>query len=152
MTVPQHWAVAHELAHQWWYGLVGDDQWHAPWLDESFATFAERRLDGDFGDCRPSAPFAGAGSPLPLTASMASFEQNAPAYEAVVYRGGSCALQALRLAFGDTRFDALLRGLVAGHRDGILTTAVVVAAVRAAAPPGFDLAAWLRHARLPAPR
>lgn len=152
MTVPQHWAVAHELAHQWWYGLVGDDQWHAPWLDESFATFAERRLDDDLSGCQPSAPFAGAGSALPLTASMASFERDAPAYEAVVYQGGSCVLQSLRLAFGDVRFDAVVRALVASHRDGILTTDDVIAAIRTAAPPGFDLAAWLSHARLPAPR
>jgi hypothetical protein len=33
--------VAHELAHQWWYGLVGDDQWTSPWLDEGFAEFAQ---------------------------------------------------------------------------------------------------------------
>jgi hypothetical protein len=152
MTVPQHWAVAHELAHQWWYGLVGDDQWHAPWLDESFATFAERRLDNDFGTCRPSAPFADTASSVPLTATMASFERDAPAYEGVVYEGGSCALEALRLGLGDARLDDLLRGLVAHQRDGIVTTDGVIAAIRAAAPPGFDVAAWLSHARLPAPR
>ena len=30
-------AVAHEIAHQWWYSIVGNDQWTEPWLDESFA-------------------------------------------------------------------------------------------------------------------
>jgi aminopeptidase N len=32
--------VAHEVAHQWWYGLVGNDQVSAPWLDESLANFS----------------------------------------------------------------------------------------------------------------
>ena len=37
-------SVAHEVAHQWFYGLVGSDEWREPWLDESLATFAQRRL------------------------------------------------------------------------------------------------------------
>ncbi len=33
--------TAHEIAHQWWYGAVGNDQVHEPWLDESFAKYSE---------------------------------------------------------------------------------------------------------------
>jgi hypothetical protein len=33
--------AAHEVAHQWWYGLVGNDQALEPWLDEAFSTFSE---------------------------------------------------------------------------------------------------------------
>jgi Peptidase family M1 domain len=33
--------AAHEVAHQWWYGYVGNDQALEPWLDESLATFSE---------------------------------------------------------------------------------------------------------------
>ena len=33
--------AAHEVAHQWWYGLVGNDQALEPWLDEALATFSE---------------------------------------------------------------------------------------------------------------
>ncbi len=32
--------VAHEVAHQWWYGLVGSDQVGEPWVDEGLANFA----------------------------------------------------------------------------------------------------------------
>lgn len=32
--------TAHEVAHQWWYSLVGDDQVNTPWLDESLANFS----------------------------------------------------------------------------------------------------------------
>jgi hypothetical protein len=31
----------HEMAHQWWFGLVGDDQALEPWLDEALATYSE---------------------------------------------------------------------------------------------------------------
>ncbi len=34
--------AAHETAHQWWFGLVGNDQFMEPWLDESLATYSER--------------------------------------------------------------------------------------------------------------
>lgn len=33
--------VAHELAHQWWYGVVGSNQAKEPWLDEGITTFSE---------------------------------------------------------------------------------------------------------------
>lgn len=29
--------VAHEVSHQWWYGLVGSDPYRYPWLDEGLA-------------------------------------------------------------------------------------------------------------------
>ncbi len=34
--------AAHETAHQWWYGLVGNDQAIEPWLDEALCTYSER--------------------------------------------------------------------------------------------------------------
>lgn len=33
--------IAHETAHQWWYGVVGNDQIDQAWLDESFASYSE---------------------------------------------------------------------------------------------------------------
>ena len=31
----------HEMAHQWWFGLVGNDQAIEPWLDEAMAVYSE---------------------------------------------------------------------------------------------------------------
>jgi aminopeptidase N len=33
--------TAHEIAHQWWYSLVGTDQVEEPWLDEGLAMYSE---------------------------------------------------------------------------------------------------------------
>jgi hypothetical protein len=32
----------HEIAHQWWFGLVGSDQASEPWLDEALSVYSER--------------------------------------------------------------------------------------------------------------
>ncbi len=39
--VPAVNVVVHELAHQWWYGVVGNNQVKEPWLDEGLTTFSE---------------------------------------------------------------------------------------------------------------
>jgi hypothetical protein len=36
----------HEVAHQWFYGLVENDQGRDPWLDEGLASWAEARHEG----------------------------------------------------------------------------------------------------------
>ena len=33
--------IPHELSHQWFYSLVGNDQAFEPWLDEAIATYSE---------------------------------------------------------------------------------------------------------------
>ncbi|QIB27913.1 M1 family metallopeptidase [Caloranaerobacter azorensis] len=32
--------IVHETAHQWWYGVVGNDQIDEPWLDESLTEYS----------------------------------------------------------------------------------------------------------------
>ena len=34
--------AVHEIAHQWWFGAVGNDNALEPWLDESLALYSER--------------------------------------------------------------------------------------------------------------
>ena len=33
-------STAHEVAHQWWYNLVGNDQINEPWIDEGITEFS----------------------------------------------------------------------------------------------------------------
>ena len=44
-------AVVHEIAHQWWYCLVGNDQIRNAWMDEGLAEYSTHLFfeDNDFG-------------------------------------------------------------------------------------------------------
>lgn len=34
------YVIVHEIAHQWWYGVVGNDEFNEPWLDESLTEYS----------------------------------------------------------------------------------------------------------------
>jgi len=34
------YVIVHEIAHQWWYGVVGNDQYNHAWLDEGLAEYS----------------------------------------------------------------------------------------------------------------
>lgn len=37
---PLEYVVAHEIAHQWWYGIVGNNEVREPWLDEALTEYS----------------------------------------------------------------------------------------------------------------
>ncbi|SDN43203.1 Peptidase family M1 [Geodermatophilus siccatus] len=113
--------VTHELAHMWFYGLVGNDQGEHPWLDESFATFAQTVADGDE---QPFAHLAAEDSP-PVGGSMAywaaEFRRPNSAYYDTVYTLGGAALVEARQQVGEEAFDAALADYVAVNAHSIAT-------------------------------
>ena len=154
-TLPFGNVIAHEIAHQWWYGLVGDDQFHEPWLDESFATYSEERLYPLFDQCDPRRPY-GVVSPSHRGFAL-DFDYGGlgpladeTAYGEVVYLAGSCALQTLERDLGRSRMTAVLRLLQSRFRFGVMRKSDVLDAIHEVAP-GYDIAAWLRLAHLSSP-
>nr|WP_223242546.1 M1 family metallopeptidase [Streptomyces sp. CBMA123] len=138
-------AVIHELAHQWWYGIVGDDQYRAPWLDESFAEYAMDLALGDTGEnCAAATPWRSADEHL--TNPMSYWDTHPDRYEAVIYDHGSCALHELRRLIGAETMSALLHDYARAHWYGVSTTAEFKAAAQAATP--VDLAPFWREHRI----
>ncbi len=41
LMLPTDKSICHEIAHQWFYGIVGNDQIAEPWLDEGMCRFSE---------------------------------------------------------------------------------------------------------------
>lgn len=143
-------ALAHEIAHQWWFGIVGDDEFNEPWLDESMAEYATASLPQRIAGPDRLGLCASLPAKLPpLTSTMRRFDTASPRlYSRSIYVAGACALTRLEHGLGRTRMDRFLRGLVASHRYGVLTTAGFVRALRRAAPARFDVDRWLRRSRI----
>lgn len=117
--------VYHELAHQWFYGLVGNDQYTEPWLDEAFARFADRIASREL-DAPVAAP-APAGFRLPpglhISSSSREYAQIPTIYGPGVYTMGADALEALEREIGTLAFARLIREWVDRYRYQIATTA-----------------------------
>ncbi len=83
----------HEVAHMWFYGLVGNVQGRDPWLDEGLATWAEGRIEGTLADMAArDIPAEGAGrSAEPMT----YWETRSASYYRSVYVQPAAALHRL---------------------------------------------------------
>lgn len=124
--------LVHELAHQWWPGMVGSNELDEAWLDEGFATFATRAfLEQRYGRDVALFRWPGILKFLPTVgertyhrseyASAASrgFDsrvvQPAPAfadfmtYQTAVYSKASFVLEMLEYLLGPAQFTEVMR-------------------------------------------
>ncbi|WP_322487262.1 M1 family metallopeptidase [Chloroflexus sp.] len=114
--------IAHEISHQWWYGVVGNDAQGEAWLDEGLASYSQilyyemigvpeqanaeldafravyRRLRERGGDAPLATPPSGL---------------NDGRYVPVVYAKGALFFHALRQRIGEEAFNTFLQGYVA---------------------------------------
>jgi hypothetical protein len=116
-------AVAHEVAHQWWYNVVGNDVFAEPWLDEALTSYTSS-FYYEFGPGGQSAAHGlisywesryqkviQEGKDDAVNQSLAYFESlNDPAvYSYVVYSKGALFFEALRQEIGDQAYFNALR-------------------------------------------
>lgn len=119
------YVIVHELAHQWWYSLVGNNEYEEAWLDESLteystALFFERHDYGlNYDDI-----IAGADSTYKLfvdvysnvlgdvdesmNRNLGEFETE-PEYVNCVYTKGVLMYDSLRKTLGDSKFFKCLK-------------------------------------------
>lgn len=136
-------ALTHEIGHQWFYGIVGDDEYNSPWLDEAFTDYATDLALGSTGtNCWNSVSWASTAEKI--TNSMAYWDAHSSRYSTVVYGYGKCALHDLRRVLGDTVMAKLLKDYATSHWYGVSTTAEFKAAAHAATTT--DLTSfWTQH-------
>lgn len=144
------WVVVHEVGHQWWYAVVGNDQVDEPWLDEALVQYstllyyemlygsetAADILERDFERAHEMLEQTGADMPVGLP--VAAYEPRL--YGPVVYQKGPLYFQALRERVGDEAFFDILRTYYQRHRYGIATPSSFLTTVKiVTGDPHLDL-------------
>jgi hypothetical protein len=149
MEVPSDFVTIHELAHQWWFGMVGDEEYQDPWLDESFASYATDVYLGDYGSYCPGLRFPSPQSRI--TNSMAYWDRHTDEYGLVVYTLGPCALHALARLFGQDVMATFLHEYAVEHSLGWSTTAAFKEEAQVVAnslPDPIDLTSFWKRWRI----
>jgi len=129
--------VAHETGHQWFYGIVGDDQARQPFDDEAATDFVARYVLGLRRASRCST------ARLDLTIYQYS---SACYYEDIYIQGGNL-LDDTRRAMGSTAFWAAIRDYLATYRFRIATTQALLKTLDDHTP--LDLGATRFRTRFP---
>jgi len=112
--------LAHEIAHQWWYGLVGNDQLREPWLDEGLANWsAYRYLQDVEGRPIPTDYKNYEGMNLGKELKEMYSRQD---YYSTAYNGGEAFWFGLEKELGHTTVIKVLRRYLADHKNKIATT------------------------------
>lgn len=142
--------VAHEVAHQWFAGLVGNDSRASPSLDEPAAQYlaglaiedmegadaASRAMDSNVKMNYALYRLLG-GVDRPVLRSTTSFRSGIE-YAALVYGKAPYAYVSLRKRFGDEKLHAAMKSAIHDHRFEVVETPVWVGALSKALGPEVD--------------
>lgn len=117
-------ATAHEVAHQWFYSIIGSDQVNHPWLDEALVQYATtvyfedryglavaQQIRRDYFERQYEEGKAQYGN-LPAGLPVEAYDEDA--YSKFVYGKGALFFQAVRDQIGD---DAFFRALQNYYRE-----------------------------------
>ncbi len=126
------WLVSHEVAHQWFYALVGNDQALEPFADEAMADFLARFITGTGRSSRCATD----------TLDRSIYRYSASCYFEVVYVQGGRVLDGLRRRMGSTAFWVGIRDYLTANRFGIGGTRLLLETLDAHTP--LDLRGPLR--------
>ncbi|MFZ5919229.1 MAG: CapA family protein [Chloroflexota bacterium] len=117
--------IPHETAHQWWYGVVGNDQARQPWLDEALAKYSEQlfyeRLYPEHADWRWAWMGMAGRQPASLEVTIYDYV-NEHTYKDRTYLTGALFLAQLRQALGDDAFFAFIQAHLRQGANRIVTT------------------------------
>jgi hypothetical protein len=108
--------IAHEIGHQWFFNLVGNDQVEEPWLDEALTQYIVRLYYEDTYGESAAQSYADswnvrwsrvnfAETPI----GLASYEYDSQSYGSIVYGRGPYFIEALENEMGEEAFARALK-------------------------------------------
>ncbi len=123
----------HEIAHQWWFGLVGNDQAMEPWLDEAMSVYSEAIF---YKFIYPNSydwwwnfrvNYFGPTGAVDMNVYQAGSFRG---YVNAVYLNGANFLEALNIRMGDDDFFKFLQDYASRYGRGRATTSDFFAVAR----------------------
>ncbi|MDF2628865.1 MAG: hypothetical protein K0R39_2696 [Symbiobacteriaceae bacterium] len=139
-----HTVLYHELAHQWFYGSVGNDQYAEAWLDEGFARYGERYALREFGYADQLQDIRSRTIPDQVRVNSPTLDFNIyGGYTPAVYDLGAVLLEDLEELLGAKAFRQLLHQYTETYRFKTATTADFIRLAEAVA--GRDLSQFFRE-------
>ncbi|MBN1992607.1 MAG: M1 family metallopeptidase [Anaerolineae bacterium] len=129
--------VAHEVGHQWWYAVVGNNPYRHPWLDEGLTEYgAFDYYRGVFGQAeaeqlltgRWQIPFAvAAGGGVDGAVDRPAGDFDPTSYELLVYAKAALFFNALREQLGEETYRQVLQTYYAENRYRLATPQIFLA-------------------------
>ncbi|MBA3943336.1 MAG: hypothetical protein H0X37_02095 [Herpetosiphonaceae bacterium] len=116
--------VAHEVGHQWWYGVVGSDAFKRPWQDESLTNWSSAFYVDETAGAATGAAARDVFIRAPYDEVLADHDErldqpvdhfNETEYGAIVYGKGPLMYDVLRKQIGDPAFFDFLRRYYVEH-------------------------------------
>jgi aminopeptidase N len=126
------WTLAHEIGHQWFYNLVGNDPVMELWLDETMTQYLTwTYFETQYGSRSGNWIFTSFKNrwdriqkkPMPL--NLSADEYRGKEYRAIPYGKGPLFLFVLKSEFGDELFDQFLVNYVNEFRWKRVTTKIL---------------------------
>lgn len=121
--------TAHEVGHQWFYNVVGNDQLEQPWLDESVVQYATWLYYNDrYGQSGARGFYQSLqnrwarveGAEIPIGLPVEAYE--GPEYSAIVYGRGPIFVRELSDTMGEETFATFLRDYYETYHWDLVTT------------------------------
>lgn len=132
--------LAHEIAHQWWYGMVGNDQIKEPWLDEGLANWsAYKCLHKVKNQPLPKKAYSTTNLAKGLKDCYSTSE-----YYDIAYTGGEAFWFSLEKEIGAESLLKILKGYLYDFKYKIATSADLFTIINEETPQDMDsfLAKW----------
>ncbi len=126
--------LAHEVAHQWWYAMVGNDQLAEPWLDEALANWSAYQYQEDCLGLKVSKPATAISR---LDQQLSEMDSRSEYYQ-TIYNDGEAFWASLESELGRDTIDRVLRRYLAEYKYDIATTQGLLEAIRKEAHRDMD--------------
>lgn len=127
--------IAHEIAHQWWYGVVGNDQYNEAFLDEALTDYSamaymldkyqkNQRIATAINDYHTAMPYESYHDRAKGQENMAKpLDQfTLPEYTAIVYSKGNLMHQEIERIMGKQAYQDCLKEYYETYRFDTVNT------------------------------